>query len=99
MVFHVFTPTKRPMCNSARVVAVFSIAQRQQLLPYWNLVLDWVGCQDCEHKPTAESVNEYRLLNRPRPESARKLFRACQMPGAHLPFNQYRNSDKETHRP
>src|SRR5262249_4517130 len=70
---------------------------RCQPLPYRNLVLDWVSCQNCEHKPILEV--EDQLLNSSRPKHGGRPFNTRQLPGPHVALNQYGNGQEETDDP
>src|SRR6266436_10047662 len=54
-----------------------------------------MSCQNCKHKPISNLAANYNL----RPEFRGRLFKNRQLSGAHLPFNQHRNSQKESERP
>src|SRR5262245_32997028 len=54
-----------------------------------------MSCQNCKHKPISNPGTNYTL----RPEYRGRLFKNRQLSGAHLSFNQDRNSQKESERP
>src|SRR5262245_29792279 len=54
-----------------------------------------MSCQNCKHKPISNPGANYTL----RPKYRGRLFKNRQLLGAHLPFNQLRNSQKESERP